>query len=127
MRSSVVLRVTSATSTSYLDVVEAQAGLELQQTAQVGFSELFAGAGRLWSRLFGHIQGDGHATKRGGSIVLDAACEAHGVEMALALSPCECERSNLFLGIVSHLGVVALIKAARSLFFLVRLLSKSSK
>ena len=42
--------------------------------------------------MFGHIQGDGHVTESGDSIVLGTACEAHGNEMALALRPCECER-----------------------------------
>jgi len=37
------------------------------QTAQERFSEVFAGDEHLWSRLFGHIQGDGHVdvTKQG--------------------------------------------------------------
>ena len=65
------------------------------QTAQQGFPARFGGDGRLAPRMFGHIQGDGHAyvNKTGDSIVLGAACEDHGEEMALALSPCECERS----------------------------------
>ena len=62
------------------------------QTAQGGFSELFGGPEHLWSRLFGHIQGDGHVTREGGAIRLDAACEAHRDEMALTLSQRECER-----------------------------------
>ena len=57
------------------------------QTAQERFFEVFAGDEHLWSRLFGHIQGDGHATKGGDVVVLGTACEAHGEEMALALSP----------------------------------------
>jgi len=63
------------------------------QTAQERFSELFAGDEHLWSRLFGHIQGDGHVTKKGDMIQLGTACEAHGEEMALTISPRECERS----------------------------------
>ena len=63
------------------------------QTAQETFSELFSGDERLWSRLFGSIQGDSHVTKGGDAIVLGTACEAHGEEMALTLSPRECERS----------------------------------
>lgn len=38
-----------------------------------------------WRRLARH--------KRGDSIGLQTACEAHGEEVALTLSPCECERS----------------------------------
>ena len=52
------------------------------QTAQERFSELFAGDERLWSRLFGHIQGDLHVTKKGDMTALGTACEAHGEEMA---------------------------------------------
>ena len=67
------------------------------QTAQERFSELFAGDEHLWSRLFGHIQGDGHVTKGGDVAILCTACGAHGEEleisMALTLSPRECERS----------------------------------
>ena len=63
------------------------------QTVQERFSELFVGPEHLWSRLLGHIQGDGHVTKQGNSIVLGTACEAHGDKMALALSPRECEHS----------------------------------
>ena len=65
------------------------------QTAQETFSELFVGDEHLWSRLFGSIRGDSHVTKGGDAIVLDTACEAHGPgeEMALTLSPRECERS----------------------------------
>ena len=63
------------------------------QTAQERFFEVFSGDDRLWSRLFCHLQGDGHVTKKGDAIVLGTACEAHGEEMALTLSPRECERS----------------------------------
>ena len=62
------------------------------RTAQEGFPALFGGDEDLGPRLFGHIQGDGHVTKKGDAIVLGTASEDHGVEMALALIPCEYER-----------------------------------
>ena len=40
------------------------------QTAQERFFEVFAGDEHLWSRLFGHLQGDGHVTKKGDAISL---------------------------------------------------------
>ena len=47
---------------------------------QERFPGLFVGPEHLWSRLLGHIQGDGHVmiTKQlqGDSIVLNTACEA---------------------------------------------------
>ena len=48
------------------------------QTAQEIFFGVFAGDEHLWSRMSGHIQGDGHATKTGDVVVLGTACGAHG-------------------------------------------------